>query len=177
MDAMLIAAAAGALMLLMGGKKKQVPAALPNAPVTVHVPEKEGEAEAISERATKEVEKEESDAPSAPSSPQRSAPSAQADLDVDVGPVKVLPQGGGKYTVRTEDGEPVPPNPAEAKRAAQPTADHVRNKKNAYSRPLLAAWQAIAGISSDGIYGPETVKKLRALGAKNVAGAMFKGKA
>lgn len=59
-----------------------------------------------------------------------------------------------------------------AKRTAQSLADSVRNSGGRYDQVRVAAWQAVAGIRVTGVYGAETVKKLRALGAKNVVGPM-----
>ena len=88
------------------------------------------------------------------------------------------PSGAGRWQVENEDGTPVKADPALARQKAQSIADHVRTKKNAYDRPRLAVWQALAGLSGvDGLYGPATQSALQKMGAKNVPKPLFKGAA
>lgn len=56
-----------------------------------------------------------------------------------------------------------------AKKNAQPIADMVRTKGKKYDHAKLKAWQMLAGLKPDGVYGPNTAKALRHLGAKSVA--------
>lgn len=89
--------------------------------------------------------------------------------------IKATRQPGGAWRVTDIDGQPVSPDPAEAKSKAQSMSDHVRSKAYNYDRPRLAVWQALAGKSADGLYGPSTVTALKDFGAVNVPAALFKG--
>lgn len=86
------------------------------------------------------------------------------------------PVGGGVWRVTNEDGSPVRPVPAEAKRLAQGVADNIRTKGTAYDRARLSVWQALAGLRSvDGVYGPESQGALTKMGAKSVPRPLFRG--
>jgi len=103
-------------------------------------------------------------------------------MPIDSVPDEVLatrdPSGAGRWQVENEDGTPVKADLALAKQKAQSIADHVRTKKNAYDRPRLAVWQALAGLPGvDGLYGPSTQSALQKMGAKNVPKPLFKGAA
>lgn len=65
-------------------------------------------------------------------------------------------------------GAPPIPNVEAARKVAQPVADHVRNNRKGYDHKRVATFQALAGLKVDGLYGPQTAKALRALGAKSV---------
>ena len=96
--------------------------------------------------------------------------------DMKFGPsFSAQPEGGGRWKVTHIDGTPVTADPEEARSKAQSTADHVRTKSYGYDRPRLAVWQALAGVSADGLYGPSTEVALRDYGAVNVPKALFKG--
>lgn len=66
-------------------------------------------------------------------------------------------------------------NPAEAKRLAQPTSDHLAAMKVArYSRDRVKAFQRAAGITADGFYGGGTRGALQFYGAQRVPNPFFK---
>jgi hypothetical protein len=124
----------------------------------------------------------------------------QGPVRVDVGPVKILPSKPAArpaastspvrvvvpekksdsllvaaLAAKQASGSPLRADPVAARKGAQPIADHVRQAKAKYDRVRVAAWQVLAGLAPDGLYGPATASALRQLGAKNVTGAMFKG--
>jgi hypothetical protein len=102
--------------------------------------------------------------------PAASMPAEEPDVMVRSDP------NTGRWSVRNEDGSPVQPDATAARSKAQSIADHVRTKKNAYDRPKLAVWQALAGLPGvDGLYGPSTQVALQKMGAKNVPKPLFKG--
>lgn len=180
MDAIVLVGMAALAALALGGKKKPADgvAPTPNAPgakepVKVDAPPEPGEAESIV-RAAAEEKTDRASQTTPYDVPPASTPDADDDVETKP-PMRVVKQSGGRYTVQTQDGGPVSPNPAIAKRSAQQTADHVRSHGSKYNRALVAAWQALAGIPSDGLYGPATVAALRKHGAKNVTGAQFRG--
>jgi hypothetical protein len=146
-----------ALALAMGGKKAKAASSSEN-PVNVNLPP------------VKLVPKQEEGDTDAEDAPQ-----------VNIGPAVITSPTSSASTNRpmtvtnAETGVRVTKDEATARKSAQSVADHVRSKQYNYSRPLLAVWQAHAGIASDGIYGPETVAKLRGYGAKNVNKALFPG--
>jgi len=173
MNPLLLLGAAALVAMAMGGKKTAA------KPVKVVAPESDRETAAIQDHAEAEHASE-SDGASAPSASStrtsaRPSPSPSPEPVPAVYAPELPSDNAGTYTVKTSEGKTLQPNPAQAKRAAQATADHVRNKGTKYSRPMLAAWQALAGLTPDGLYGPATVKVLRGAGAKNVVGPMFKG--
>lgn len=101
---------------------------------------------------------------------------------VKVGPAKIKPSVTLRMPTSVHDttkaavhaaaprvGPPIP-NPAAARKVAQPVADHVRNNRKKYDHGRVSTFQAYAGIKPDGLYGPATAKALRAYGAKNVVG-------
>lgn len=106
-----------------------------------------------------------------------------APMNVNLGPAVIQPAPAPTpqpMTVTKADGSPVSKSDADARAKAQSVADHVKAKQYNYDRKLLAAWQALAGLVNaqgkpDGLYGPKTVARLQALGAKNVNKALFKG--
>lgn len=158
MNPLLLAGAALAFMLLGGKKAKATsePAIRADAPPVRLVPTQDED-------------------PSEPPAPTPARPATR----VTLGPAVIkepAPAPSAPLRVTNADtGLAVTKDAATAKKNAQSVADHVRQRQYNYSRPLVAAWQAMAGLQSDGVYGPATVKALSGYGAKNVNKALFQG--
>lgn len=69
---------------------------------------------------------------------------------------------------------PTPINLDLARREAAPLAKHIRSRGNAYTRQTLRDFQAHAGITIDGIYGPLAQSALKYFGVPNPPKALFK---
>jgi murein L,D-transpeptidase YcbB/YkuD len=100
---------------------------------------------------------------------------------VHIGPAKLKPvqvvvkdshhdTAAAVVSAAARPGVPPIPNAEAARKVAQPVADHVRNNRKKYDHKRVATFQALAGITADGLYGPITAKALRAHGAKQVVG-------
>jgi hypothetical protein len=50
---------------------------------------------------------------------------------------------------------------AKAKNAAEGLAKHIKAKNYNYDRKVLTAWQRVAGIAQDGVYGPAAANALK----------------
>lgn len=72
-----------------------------------------------------------------------------------------------EHITAAKAGIPIP-DLVSARKSAQPVADMVRTKGKKYDHAKVRAWQLLAGLPADGLYGPKTAAQLRALGAKNV---------
>lgn len=84
----------------------------------------------------------------------------------------------GKETPRAYISPPTPINLELARRESAPLAKHLRTKGiGGYSRQSLRDFQAHAGITVDGIYGPLSASALKYFGVKNPPKAFFKPKA
>ena len=121
---------------------------------------------------------------SASASTAQSGPDERPADAPEKAPIKVaLPQtsadrrvvDAAAYVVEKKQGGQVKRDLQEAKRKAQPMADHIRSKGTAYDRALLAVWQALAGLVPDGLYGPATRAALISAGARNVPANLFRG--
>jgi pyruvate/2-oxoglutarate dehydrogenase complex dihydrolipoamide acyltransferase (E2) component len=77
---------------------------------------------------------------------------------------KAAPAPAPKAAPATAKPGPQPPagyDRAAAAKAAPGLAKHITEKKYDYSRPTLEAWQRVAGIPADGIYGRGSAAALR----------------
>lgn len=150
------------LLFLMSAKKNG--AAVRQPPLKVTLPEDPAEAAAVEREAR-------GDTPSSSTSANTTAEHDGSGDAAVVPPPRTPPPplDVENYTVSPRPGADV------ARKSAQATADHVRNKGTKYDRARLAVWQSAAGIASDGLYGPGTVAALKKYGAKNVVKPLFKG--
>lgn len=167
MNALLPLAALAAAVLLLGGKKASAstpsaPAAAPRGIVTPGTP-------TVIKRpaAAKPAAAPKSDAVKAAelADQQLGKPASSAQVKVQSKVAQTIP------------GPALPPgyNRAEATRRAQPMADQIRTKKGKYDRAALQTFQTFAGMTADGLYGPQTRAALIHFGAKNAPAALFKG--
>lgn len=170
---MMIALLGLGLLLMMSGKKGAKSSAAP--PVEVEVPVSAEETAAAAQAAAQASASAPADTPASvtaeaddPADATSQRPQVSK-TEVTIGPATILPEGKA-YGINP------PPGPELAKKSAQATADHVRTKGAKYDRPRLAVWQAAAGLTPDGLYGPATVNALKKFGAKNVVGPVFAGK-
>lgn len=86
----------------------------------------------------------------------------------------VRKQAEQEVYVVEEDGKEVGPEPNAAKELAPAIASHLRARGYSYDREKLAAWQALAGLVADGLYGPATYGALKKY-VSNAPKALFKG--